>query len=151
MDPKDNNSLFVATAEGGLSHFTVGSGRNDLSPMIKDLKLTGDFVDLVVAPKDSYIYFATTKGLAKSFDNGQSFMKISLVTPDEDSEIKALAVSPIDPKQIYYVTKTTFFRSLDGGETWSTKSLGMSLGGSALLVNSADQKTIYLGLARYKN
>ena len=51
---------------------------------------------------------------------------------------------------IYYVTNTTFYRSLDGGINWSSNKLPTSRAGVKLLIDSKNPSIIYLAVRQIK-
>jgi len=57
-----------------------------------------------------------------------------------------MAVNPQNTQEIYYVTNTTFYRSLDGGENWKTIKMPTSAIGWKLLIDPKEPNIIYLGI-----
>ncbi|PKM87849.1 hypothetical protein CVU83_02450, partial [Candidatus Falkowbacteria bacterium HGW-Falkowbacteria-2] len=70
---------------------------------------------------------------------------IKLITPEKDAIINAVAVNPKNSQELFYVTNTTFFRSLDGGVTWTSKKLPTTRAGSDLLVDFNNPNIMYMG------
>ena len=147
ISPSDSRMLFAATAKEGLFiSKDAGAGWQSLSEQLKDFKDILKFRDFVCAvDKPGQIFLATDYGLLASKDYGENWSKIELITPENKATINAIAVSPKDSKEIYYVTNTTFYRSLDGGENWTTKKLPTSRSGWKLLIDPKDTGVIYLG------
>lgn len=165
LNPQDSRLVFVVTNEAKLFSFLsntktdasksedinnnfVVNDFKDLNRVLSDLKIGDKFEDLVVSKSDGTLLLASDKMILRSVDNGVSWENLNLIQPDGEVRVNALAVSPKNSKEIYYVTNTTFFRSADGGVTWATKGLPSNRGGSALLVDSTFTKNIYL--ANYK-
>ena len=69
-----------------------------------------------------------------------------MLPSEKDGIIRTMAVNPLDAKQIYYATNLTFFRSVDGGVTWSNKKLPTSRGASAIVIDYKNPNNIYLGV-----
>lgn len=165
LSPQDSRLVFAVTTEAKLFSFLTNTKTNpdtsedinnnfvvndfkDLNSVLNNLKIGDKFEDLVVSQVDGTILLATDKMILRSVDNGLSWENLNLIQPDGEAKVNALAISPKNSKEIYYVTNTTFFRSTDGGVTWATKGLPSNRGGSAILVDSVFTKNIYL--ANYK-
>jgi len=152
ISPHDSRIIFTATAKKGI-HRSSDSGSSwvDLSESLKEFKDSMKFRDLVVEEvKAGRILLANNYGLLKSDDNGDSWSKIELITPEKEAIINAVVVSPKDAKEIYYVTNTTFYRSLDGGANWTTKKLPTTRAGWKLLIDPEDTNIIYMGVRKIK-
>lgn len=149
ISPADSRMIFVATQGKGIFRSSDnGENWESLAEKLKDFDSSG-FKDLVLAKADKGLMFlATNYGLLKSSDNGNTWQKIELITPEKGATINAIAVSPKNSKEIYYVTNTTFYRSLDGGANWTTKKLPTSRAGWKLLVNPENTNIIYLGVKK---
>ena len=149
VSPADSRLIFAATAKEGIFR-SSDSGENweGLAEKLKGFDSTG-FKGLTLARADKgLVFLATNYGLLKSSDNGNTWEKIELITPEKGATINAIAVSPKNSKEIYYVTNTTFYRSLDGGANWTTKKLPTSRAGWNLLINPENTKIIYLGVRK---
>lgn len=164
--PLDSRRLFVATAKNKIFSFTSNIDtdpsssadieRNfqvnewtDLNDVLADYNLGATFRDIIMSV-DGVIYLATDKLLLRSSDNGITWENIKLIQPENQVGINAVAVNPKDPKDIYYVTNTTFFRSTDGGASWKTKNLPTKRAGRALLIDFQNPNNIYLGTIKLK-
>lgn len=162
LSPQDSRLVFAVTTETELFSFQSNTNTNpenskdidnnfrvssfkDLNTVLSDLKVGNKFKDFVVSESDGTLFLATNKMILRSVDNGVSWESLNLIQPDGQAEVNALAVSPKNNLEIYYVTDTTFFRSSDGGVTWTTKKLPSNRGGSALLIDNVYTKNIYLG------
>ncbi|MFH1522429.1 MAG: hypothetical protein ABIE43_01260 [Patescibacteria group bacterium] len=152
ISPHDSRVIFVATAKKGI-YRSKDKGINwiNLQDELKDFQDNLKFRDLVLAEADQgRILLATSYGLLESTDNGDTWSKIELITPEKKAIINAIAVSPKNSKEIYYVTDTTFYRSLDGGKNWATKKLPTTRAGWRLLIDPNDTNIIYLGVRTIK-
>jgi photosystem II stability/assembly factor-like uncharacterized protein len=118
----------------------------DLSGPIKDFNIGSSFRG-AQAVSDGTVFLASEKAIVRSRDNGVSWENLQLIAPENDAEINAIAVAPMSANEIYYVTDTTFFRSLDGGVTWTTKKLPTTRSGRVILVDRDRPNIIYLGIA----
>ncbi len=147
MSPKDSRVIF-AVIEGGIIFRTQDSGNswNNLKEKSDELKNMKTFKDLAaVGDEKNTLLLVTVSELLKSTDDGESWEKIKLITPSREGTINSATVSPKNTAEIYYITNTTFFRSFDGGENWTTKKLPTSGAGWKLLIDPIDPKIIYMG------
>jgi photosystem II stability/assembly factor-like uncharacterized protein len=167
VSPEDSRVVFVATVKSGLYRFNSGIAKSldelteyknkfdgsnwvDLNGELKEFDMGINFKGLVFVPADNSLFMATDKVLLKSLDNGQSWAKIKLVTPDNETNINAITINPKDAKEIYYVTNTTFYKSIDAGNTWIAKQLVTSRAGSTLAIDFDNPTILYLGAKKIK-
>lgn len=150
--PDDTRIMFVATARKGIFRSTdAGVHWTDLGDNLKGFSDAMRFRDLVVSSSEpGTVILATHYGLLESSDNGNVWKSIKLITPEKDAIINAVAIGPKDAKEIYYVTNSTFYRSIDGGANWSTKQLPTTRAGWKLLIDPQNPKTIYMGAKALK-
>lgn len=168
VHPKDSRLVYVASSKNGIYRFNSGATDNldelqdyknrfdgtnwmDLNGELKEFDLGFNFKSLVFCPADSSMLLATDKVILRSTDNGVSWAKLKLVTPDKDSFINAAVVNPKNSKEIYYVTNTTFYKSIDGGDNWIVKQLPTSKAGNALIVDFQETENIYMGVKKFKS
>lgn len=148
VSPHDSRIVFVATRNNGI-YRSDNSGKNwqDLGGILAEFNIKEDFKDLIAAESENgRLILATYYGLLESYDYGKNWQKIKLITSEKDASINAIAVSAKNNDIIYYVTHTTFYRSLDGGKSWATKKLPTSRSGWSLVVDPEDDRIVYLGV-----
>ncbi len=152
LSPQDSRIIFAATVSKGIQRSNDGGNTwVDLSENLKDYSGAKNFKDLVVSPlKSGLLFLASGYGLLKSEDNGDSWTSLTLITEGKTSAINSMAVSQKNENEIYYVTSTTFNRSLDGGQNWTTKKLPTTGAGWKLLIDPVDTSIIYLGVKKAK-
>lgn len=160
--PKDSRLIFVATNKSKLYSFLSNTNTDpsnsadldnnfkvsdfkDLNSVLSGLGIGSSFKDFVVSSSDGALLLASDKMILRSIDNGITWEGLNLIQPDGQVSVNSLAVNPQNSKEIYYVTDTTFFRSFDGGVSWTTKRMPSPRGGSALLVDFRNNRNIYLG------
>jgi len=166
IHPTDSRMVFVASVKNGLYRFNSSEAVNldqlaeyqnkfdgtnwmDLNSELKEFNMGFNFKALEFG-NDNAMFLASDKVLLKSLDNGSSWAKIKLITPEKETMINALAVNPKNSNELYYVTDTTFYRSADAGNTWTTKQLPTSRAGNALLVDPVNTAVMYLGINKIK-
>jgi photosystem II stability/assembly factor-like uncharacterized protein len=153
INPLNGKVIFAAIERDGLAVSTNG-GRSwsNLKKNLASFEEGTTFKDLAFSGENaSRAYLASRYGLLYSDNNGQNWQKIDLITPKEKATINALAVNPQNDQEIYYVTNTTFYRSLDGGKTWTTKNLPTSRAGWDLVIDPKSPTTLYMGARALSN
>ncbi len=166
MSPQDSRLLFLATDRNEFFSFNspsitspeeVDSDRleksfsvtnlTNLSEVLADIRRT-NIREINICSQEGVIILATEQKILRSPDNGISWAELDLIPSEADAAIKAVAINPQNSQEIYYVTDTTFYRSLDGGITWNTRRLPTARIGSSLLVNPSNPQLIYLGVRK---
>lgn len=150
ISPFDSRRLFLATEDDGL-YRTSNEGEDwvSLESNMEEFSDRREYQDLLVSlTGDGLVFLATNYGLLRSTDNGENWERIELITPEEETTINSIAVNPQDSQELHYVTDTTFYRSGDGGESWSTRKVPSSRNGFNLLLDFENPNIIYLGVSR---
>jgi photosystem II stability/assembly factor-like uncharacterized protein len=155
IDPNDSRNVFVISDNSGLFRSSdEGKTWVELEEAERaqiDNDLGKDLRDIVITKgAGSSIYLATYWGIMRSDNKGRTWTKLELIPTEKKATINALAVNPQDKNEIYYVTDTTFYRSSDGGNSWSTLELPTSRAGQELIVDFEDPSVIYMGVWKKK-
>jgi photosystem II stability/assembly factor-like uncharacterized protein len=165
--PQDSRLIFVATIKNNIYSFNSNTVTNpedssnidrnfavenwkDLGEILKEFNLGPDFRDFAISIEDGTLLLASSQAILRSPDQGITWERINLLTTEKDAIINAIALGPQNSQEIYYVTNTTFFKSLDGGISWSTKKLRTSRAGSELLIDTERPNIIYMGTRKVK-
>lgn len=150
IDPKDSRKIYVVTARRGVFRsFDSGLNWDNLATALKDSEssIGNNIRDMIILNTEpTIIYLAGINGIVKSSDNGDSFEKIELITPDIKSQINSVAVNEKNPNEIYYVTNTTFYKSSDGGNAWTPQKLPTIRAGWKLLIDKKNPNNIYMAI-----
>jgi photosystem II stability/assembly factor-like uncharacterized protein len=150
ISPQDSRKIFVTTANDGIRRTTDG-GDNwvSLKDRMTEFKNSYNIVEFIASPaEDNLLFAATAYGLLKSTDSGDNWSRIELITPEQNASINSLAVNPKNPQEIYYVTRTTFYSSFDGGASWRTIKLPTTRAGWKLLVKPDETNVILMGVKK---
>lgn len=148
ISPHDSRIIFISTEKDGVARSEDGGGNwVNFEERLKEFRDSDRVRDLNVCDVQSGLVFvATSYGMLKSENNGESWEKINLITSEKEAVINAIALGPKNCEHIYYVTNTTFYRSLDGGENWATVELPGSRKGADLLIDFENPNILYLGM-----
>lgn len=151
LSPFDSRIMFVATKRKGTAR-SMDGGLNwqSLEDNLDEYKNSRRFRDLAIASdKEGRMFLATTYGLLRSDNYGDTWFRVELLTPEKDSTINTLALGP-DSDNIYYATDTVFYRSSDGGKNWTAINLPSSRSGQDILVSPDNPDIIYLTVKKNK-
>lgn len=156
-DPSTPKRLYAATQRNGLFRSDDG-GENwiDLNTNLDKFNESKTFYRLVLNPgqKDS-LFWISKYGVLRSDDAGQNWTELKLITPPGSVNIYAFAINPDNQKEIYYTgtilgeksenIRSTFYKSVDGGNNWVTKKLPSSAVPTYLLINPLNSSQLMLG------
>jgi photosystem II stability/assembly factor-like uncharacterized protein len=150
-DAASPNIIYVATNSDGLFRSEDGginwvNRKEALSVYPGALK----FRSLYVHPiKKDTLYWISTYGILYSTNQGESWDAYKLITSPGSVDIYAFAINPKNDKEIYYTAtlknRSTFYRTDDGGKTWSTNKLPSAQIPYVLRVHPEKENVIYLG------
>jgi photosystem II stability/assembly factor-like uncharacterized protein len=148
ISPFDSRRVFVATLDDGVFRsFDQGDSWESLEKNMEEFNDSADYRDMSIpADQNGSVFLATDRGLLKSTDNGDSWERIDIITPEEETIINSIAVNQNNEEEIYYITDTTFYRSLDGGKNWYTREMPTARGGAKLLIDFENPNIIYMGV-----
>lgn len=148
INPRDINQLYVATQINGIwASFDAGLTWVPLREGYQDYLGARDFRHLVLdETRDGALLYASAYGLLWSFDGGLSWTPIELLTPPNSITIKALAMNPNNPDEIYYANETVLYKTVDGGVNWVSQTLPSGRYASSLVVDFFDGNNVYLGV-----
>ncbi len=156
IDPQFPASVFAGTFADGVYQSPDG-GRRWLSRNVGIQKgtISANVNHLVFHPTDAQtLYAATTVGVFKSTDGGQSWNE-RMRDMTEINFIVTLAVDPVSPSILYAGTSGGVYRSLDGADSWTKVNHGlvpddatmasMALGVNTLLIDPSNPDIVYAG------
>ncbi len=150
LNPGDPRILYAGTtggvyrsADGASSWRKVNNGL--IPPEILAAALSLGVNTLVVDPvTPDTVYAGTTKGLFKTSDGAESWVRIGEALPDQF--ISALAIDPTNPHVLYEGGRTGIHKSLDGGQSWHASNQGLqTLNIRTIAMDPRDPRTLYAG------
>jgi photosystem II stability/assembly factor-like uncharacterized protein len=148
IDPRDSDVVYVAAqgplwAPGGDRGLYKSMDGGETWSLVLEISENTGVTDVMFDPRDPDVLYAASyqrrrhvwtlinggpeSGMYKSTDAGASWRKINKGLPSGDKGRIGITVSPINPDVLYAIVEATadkggFFRSADGGETWSKQS-----------------------------
>lgn len=100
-----------------------------LDESMKQFTKATDYRRILINKKNdtTVIYWVSRYGILVSNDSGDSWRPMKLLTPPGSAQIYGFAVNPNNDNEVYYTAtinnRSTFNRSSDGGESWTTQKL----------------------------
>ena len=161
-DPLTPGRLYAASTQNGLARSDDGGATwINLNEGLNSFNDSLSFYRLVLHPTEKDIVFWVSKyGILRSNDAGKTWTDLKLLTPPGSVNIYAFAISPSNPKEMYYVgtvlgdkgaSRSTFYKSVDGGASWVTKKLPTNTIPVTLLIHPTDTKTLFMGFTVPEN
>ena len=155
IDPNNSNIIYIATGDDDARDtYSVGvlkstDGGNSWNST--GLEFSATFYvsnEIYIHPSNSnIIWVSTSKGFYKSIDAGINWSK------NISGNILDFKLKPNDPNTIYAVSKSKFYKSTNGGDSFTiiTSNLPTSSGKYAIDVTLANTNIIYLLSANTDN
>ena len=148
INPKDTRIIYVATVNQGI-YKTIDNGVSwaDINSDLKKYSGAMEYHSMSFdATLPDAVLLVAKYGLLKSNDGGNTWQGLTLVTPPTSADILAAAISTANNQEIYYATRNTFYKTVDGGQNWITKRLPSIAVPTYLLVDPGNPNILYLGL-----
>lgn len=150
MDPQRPNVLYAGTT-GGVYRTINGAQsweKKSLGMVAFDAKMASMALGvngLAVDPTNSNVLYAgTTKGVYKSTDQGEQWVKIE--GSIRDAYVSAIQLDPSQPSTLYLATSDRVQKSEDSGATWQPKINGLEATSiRSLQISPSDPRVLYVG------
>jgi photosystem II stability/assembly factor-like uncharacterized protein len=118
FDPLDEGHVYCSCYNLDIRRFRGKTHNNVSPPASKDERESVWMCFITLDPSDSNTVFTGSYRVWRTRNDGENWY---VVSPSlDDSSISAIEVAPANSKRVYVGTENGgFFRSLDGGDTWS--------------------------------
>lgn len=151
VDPFQEGLVYTTHIRNGLQR-SRDNGRSwtDLSEKFDEFSGAKNFRSLVLHPfKLENIFWISDYGILLSEDSGNSWQPLDLLTSPGSVKIYSFAVNPKNDKEMYYTatvqTRSTLYKTADGGKTWTTKRLPSGQIPTEMRVHPKQENVLYLG------
>ncbi len=123
IDSFNDNLIYMTTTRP--ESFVSSDGGETFSPMadsIKESTSKRDSFEIVETDPGNrnWVYLAGEGGLILSHDRGGSWEEINALSNTENFPIRSLGINPWNSKEIIYGSAKALYKSVNGGETWSS-------------------------------
>jgi photosystem II stability/assembly factor-like uncharacterized protein len=156
-DPLTPRRIYIAGYEDGLVRSDDGGVTwKDLRQPLEKFTDAKKFYRLVIHPtKVNSVFWVSKYGILRSNDAGASWQDIKLNTAPGSVNIYTFGINPLNENELYYTgtsfgenstpLRSTFYKSVNGGQTWSTKKLPSNTIPVAAYVHPKSPETIFMG------
>jgi photosystem II stability/assembly factor-like uncharacterized protein len=126
--PTMANQVYASYYNMNIFRFRGQQSRDVSPPATNAEKENVWMVYITLDPNKPSTIFTGSNRVWRSKDDGETWRAVS--APLDGSSISAIEVAPADSQRVYVATENGgFFRSLDGGKTWSANMAGPELPG----------------------
>ena len=147
MNNRDSKIVYAASQKHGLFKTTdAGATWVSLDEGLKEYSGSKEYKKLVLdEAATSSLILVSKFGMLRTRNAGNSWEEIELLPAAKKTTIYSLAVNPKNSQEIYYTTRTTLVKSVDGGQTWSSQELPTTRIANDLIINREKPQIIYFG------
>ncbi len=150
QSPADPRTLYAGTS-GGAYRSRDGANSwqkiNDglIPAEVLEASLSLGVNTLIIDPQHpSTVYAGTTKGLFKTTNAGDSWVRIAESLPDQ--YISSVLLDPATADIVYAAGRAGVHKSMDGGRTWQPSNEGLeTLNIRTMVMSTKDSRTLYAG------
>jgi len=159
FDAKRRDSVSFLSFGNGMYHsFDGGSTWTDWKDAKKNTKggavaeTPTQMLFLTADPSRSGVLYVGTvsSGIFRSGDDGKTWTRLNIIESAGKFPIRSVAVDPKDPKVVVFVAGKAFYRSVDGGETWSMTAIDSDRSASVVAYDPFDSRFLFIGLREMK-
>ena len=148
FDAADSSHVFFGIFQKGVVE-TKNGGQKSSNDNKKNIIESGNISGLYMLTSDPYlsgvVYAGTKNGIFRRSADGK-WDELSIIESSKAFPIRAIAINPLNSKEIIYSSAKAIYKSTDGGSTWSTFQLDTTKEISVLHYDSANTSKIYAGL-----
>lgn len=131
IDPRESGHIYASYQFGGMYRFRKGAYRDVSPPFAPSEKKSIWMVYITIDPNKSNTIFTGSSRVYRTRNDGVSWQVLTPVL--DGSAISSIEVAAADSKHVYVGTENgAFFRSLDGGSTWSANLAGGPMPGTMI-------------------
>lgn len=153
FDPKNAGHVYASYQHFGMYRFRPNTNPKKVTPKEAEAS-ERNFVwmcFIAMDPSDSNTVFTGTYRVWRTKNDGDNWAAVSPML--DESLITAIEIAAADPKRIYVGTENGgFFRSTDGGNTWSSNLASTTLPGHSitrLATNPTDANLLFATVANF--
>ena len=151
MDARNTSQVYFGVFQFGILRSRNAGGQvDDITKNIDKLNVRSSIFTIVTDPfRSGLIYAGTDKGIMRSFNNGDDWESLNIIESSKAFPIRAIAINPVDSREIIYSSAKALYISKDAGAKWATFHLdtGKSIG--MIKYNAFNPQIIYAGLRSF--
>lgn len=151
IDRSDDNLIYFLAQAGGFFKSTDGGKTVAAVTVTTSDKnfVNENFAVIKTDPTNAnWVYLAGLGGIVRSRDAGKTWEKVVALDNPNTFPITALAINPANSNDIIYGAAEASYRSIDGGQNWSTFQFTTTKKASAVEYDPQNPGNIYLGFSK---
>lgn len=150
IDPGNARVLYITTeGQGVFRSDDQGVNWQSLDESLSQFPSGREVIKLIFDTTSPHtLISANNYGLLKTNDGGDTWSEYGLLVSGSQLKIYSVAINPHDSNIIYYLTTGMLYKSLDGGQNWTTKTLSSKRIPSVLLIDPVNPNILYLGVTK---
>ncbi len=150
FDPKNAGHVYASYYNLNIFRFRGGMSADVSPPASEDEKNSVWMAFITIDPTNANTIFTGSTRVWRTKDDGANWMPVSPVL--DGSPITAIEIAPANAQRIYIGTENGgFFRSLNGGNSWSPNLSGATLPGHTITRLTAHPQNVNLLFATVAN
>lgn len=130
----DNGKMFHDLSEGKQFNFTGIDQIRNATAIATD------------PGKAEWVYLGTEGGLFRSKDRGENWESVKVLLKPQEQAVRGVNVNPQNSDEIIFGASQTFYKSVDGGQSWATVQNDSSRSIEATEYNRQNPAMIYVGM-----
>ena len=152
FDPANARHLYASCQNMEIHRWRPGGRPRDVSPPVSDTERGKVWMTYITLdPNDARTVFCGSTRVWRTKDDGDRWSAVSKTL--DGSPITAIEVAPADSRAVYVGTENGgFFRSVDGGGTWSANLSGAEMPGRTITrieSHPAKAEVLFVTLANF--
>lgn len=150
FDSGNSSHVFFGVFQVGvLETRNAGATIEDISEKIDTAGNTRSVYTLVSDPYlGGVVYVGTEVGIFRR-SGGDSWAPLNLIASSKEFPVRAIAVNPLNSREIMYSSAKAIYKSTDSGAKWSTFQLDTNKEISTIKFNPIDSTKIFAGLRSF--
>lgn len=153
QDASDQNLLYAITTSGTVFRTRDGGGKfEDITSKVnKGFGIYSGSGSTILETDPSVanrVYLAGTSGILVSDDAGENWHSIQTLNDPKTFPVKALAINPQNPKEIICGAAQAIYKSVDGGENWTTSQFDNKMTLRLIEYDPTDPQNVYVGFTK---
>ena len=141
FDKINSNVVYFGTVSDGL--LITKDGGSSFS----EVKKSGYIYNILAHPiSEGSVFLSDKDGLQKSVDFGENWEVINTLVKPADLGSRGLDIDTSNPNEIYYASDKAFYKSSDGGYSWSPVQFNTTRSIEIIKIDPNNKDIIYLGM-----
>lgn len=150
FDASNDAHVFFASFQTGV--LETKNGGESIENITKQASSNGELSTVYTLTADPYlggvVYAGTGNGILRRNPDG-SWTPLNIIESSKAFAVRSIAVNPRNSREIMYSSAKAIYKSVDGGNRWSTFQLDTNKDISIIKYDNANPARIYAGLRSF--